>query len=185
MLLTYITPNVGLPVLKPDGTTALDVVFQALTNITAPNNYLWDFNGDGTGDLQCTVSPVATGRFATQGIYLPTVTLTDAQGKQYKDTTIVNVMNKEDMGAMFKMIWTGRLMTRLLSGNIDAAMEDVLTENRDKYRRITAQIGTNKIQQIYDNTVDITLDGKSANTMSNAVLSCNNPMDSIPIRCCT
>jgi PKD repeat protein len=141
VLLTFITTNAGLPTLKSDGSTALDVALEAMPFIDAPASYSWDFNGDGTGELLCSASPAASGRFTTPGIYLPTVTVTDSSGKTYKDTSIINVMNKDDMDGIFKMIWKG-MKNSLSNQDITRAMTYFTDSSKNSFTSQFAAVGS-------------------------------------------
>ncbi len=105
LILSYITSNVGIPTLKDNGLTTLDVTLEAANVIPFIAKYSWDFNGDGTIDLECSKLPIVTASYQTPGIYLPTVTITDTSGNTYTDTTIVNVLDKDEMEFFFRMIW--------------------------------------------------------------------------------
>ena len=66
-------------------------------------------------------------------------------------------MNKDDMGPMFKMIWN-RMKANLLAGNISAALNDVVSQNRDKYNAIFRQYDSSQIEQMFTGNTDLTLD---------------------------
>ncbi len=132
VLLTYTTPNAGLPEANPDGSTSLDVTLQAINYTWDQVTYSWDFNGDGAGDLQCSTTSVTTGRYTSPGIYLPMVTMTGSLGRQYKDTTIVNVMNPDDMDGMFKMIWNS-MKNALSNQDIARAMTHIADSSKESF----------------------------------------------------
>jgi hypothetical protein len=132
-LLTFTTPNADFPTLKPNGVTALDVTLKTIPFTYNPIvRYSWDFNGDGVTDLQCNSLSTVTARFKDKGIYLPTVTVTDTLGKKYTDTTIVNVLDKDD-DTIFKMIWN-KTKTALARRDVDGALLNFTQEAQDMFR---------------------------------------------------
>jgi len=116
------SPNVGIPTLKLNGLTTLDVGFAAVSLLTNPvASYAWDFNGDGTVDLTCGSLSVVTASFQQPGLYLPTVTVTDTAGNTYTATVIVNVLDKVQMGDFFTQKWND-MKDALSKGEISRAL---------------------------------------------------------------
>jgi hypothetical protein len=88
------SPNVGIPTLKENGQTLLDVSLMSTTTITIPvRSYAWDFNGSDAIALTCYSHSNVTASYQQTGLYLTTVTVADAAGNHFTDTTIVNVVD--------------------------------------------------------------------------------------------
>jgi hypothetical protein len=136
LILTYTTPNEGFPGLKDNGLETLDVTLTTLTAINNPiSKYSWDFNGDRAADLECGNLPSVTASFKESGIYLPSVTITDSQGNTYTDTTIVNVLDEEDMDSIFKLIWS-KMKFSLAKKDTEGALNYFVDSSKDEYREI-------------------------------------------------
>ncbi len=104
-----------------DQTGILNVTFDAETYLANPvSSYSWDFNGDGTAEITGTEATV-TAQYQNPGIYLPRVTVTDTQGNTYSETTLVNVLYREEMDALLRSKWEG-VRTRLSDGDIEGAL---------------------------------------------------------------
>jgi len=124
------SPNVGIPTLKLNSLTTLDVGFAAVSLLTNPvASYAWDFNGDGTVDLTCGSLSVVTASFQQPGLYLPTVTVTDTAGNTYTATVIVNVLDKVQMGDFFTQKWNA-MMSAFAAGDISGAISYYAGESK-------------------------------------------------------
>ncbi len=100
----------------------LPVTFEAEVSLPNPvSNYTWDLNGDGTPEHTGTTLSKVTANYQYVGLYFPKVTITDTQGNTYEETTIVNVLSKEEMDALLKGKWDG-MKGGLSQGNIDKAI---------------------------------------------------------------
>lgn len=69
------------------------------------------------------------------GLYFPKVTITDTQGNNYEETTIVNVLSKEEMDALLKGKWNN-MGNALTSGNIDKALNNFVGGQNSKYKQV-------------------------------------------------
>jgi PKD repeat protein len=84
------------------GTPPLTIYFQIDTNISSPiTMYQMDFEGDGVIDDP----PIADldkilFKYDQEGIYYPTITVTDDQGNQYTDTIAVNVLSLNELNTL-------------------------------------------------------------------------------------
>lgn len=111
------TPSSGIL----NTTGILPVTFEAETSLPNPiSNYTWDLNGDGTAELTDMDSKVQ-GEYESPGLYFPKLTITDTQGNTYTETTIVNVLSREEMDALLKGKWDG-MKGGLIQGNVDKAI---------------------------------------------------------------
>jgi hypothetical protein len=150
------SPNVGIPTLKENGQTLLDVSLMSTTTITIPvRSYAWDFNGSDAIALTCYSHSNVTASYQQTGLYLTTVTVADAAGSHFTDTAIVNVVDADEMNRAFKTIWS-RMKTALLAGDISTALADYSDNAKSRYRQIfTHLIDTNSVAPIYTNIADI------------------------------
>jgi hypothetical protein len=106
VILSSLTGNIGMPDMKEDGNITFDVILNAAISydiLNSVDSFAWDLNGDGVVDVQSGCLSRVTARFEHPGIYLPSVTITDADGNTYTDTSIVNVTS--DIGMVLRNIW--------------------------------------------------------------------------------
>ena len=126
-------PAVGIPTLKQSGKTLLDVALRSSASLTSDiENYSWDFTGAGTSNLTCYSHANVNVSYEQAGLYLTTVTVIDAEGHQYKDAAIVNVMAVNAMDSIFQPIWNN-VKNALNSNNISSALSYFESGARDKY----------------------------------------------------
>lgn len=121
------TPNSGI--------SPLNVTFEAETSLpNSVSNYTWDLNGDGTPDQTGGTLSKVTANYQYVGLYFPKVTITDTQGNTYEETTIINVLSKEEMDALLKGKWDG-MKVGLINGNIDKAISFFEEGSQSIYRQ--------------------------------------------------
>jgi PKD repeat protein len=133
-------PYITLSANITSGIPTLTTYFSVLTAI--PNTiitYQIDFEGDGiidyTGDTFDNISHTYT----TEGIYYPTVTVTDDQGNTYTDTIAITVVNKAAIDALLKGKWEG-MKEALASRDIEKAASYFFRTAQEKYRNIFTTI---------------------------------------------
>ncbi len=112
---------------------------------TAPQNYSLigatnrlssaDFNGDGIADYTGATFNNITYTYTTEGIYYPTITITDNQGNTYSDTIAITVLNKIEMDTLLKSKWEG-MKAALKAKDIEKALSYFDVESRDRYKAI-------------------------------------------------
>jgi hypothetical protein len=116
-------------------TGILDVTFEAQAYLPSPvSNYSWAFNGDGAAEITGT-EPIVISQYQYPGLYFPRVTVTDNQGNTYTQTTLVNVLSREEMDALLKSKWEG-MKAALSQGNINEALNYFIRDSREEYREI-------------------------------------------------
>ena len=116
-----------------DQTGILNVTFEAEAYFTNPvSGYSWDFNGDGTSEITGTEATVIA-QYQFPGIYFPRVTVTDNQGNIYTETTLVNVLSREEIDALLRAKWEG-MKTKLSSGDIEGALAFYDETSKQDYR---------------------------------------------------
>lgn len=116
------------------GIPELTAYFMLTTNTPNPIvNYQMDFDGDGVVDYTGATFEDVTFTYTAEGIYYPTVTVTDDQGNTSSDTIAVTVLNKAQLDALLKEKWEG-MKEKLLAGDIERALNSVTTRSKEKYR---------------------------------------------------
>ncbi|MBI3583825.1 MAG: PKD domain-containing protein [Nitrospinae bacterium] len=116
-----------------DTTGILTVTFEAETSIPNPvSNYSWDLNGDGTAEFTGMDSKVQ-GEYESPGLYFPKLTITDNQGNTYTETTIVNVLSRDEMDALLKGKWDG-MKGGLSQGSVGKALVYIASGSQNIYR---------------------------------------------------
>jgi hypothetical protein len=106
----------------PAAAAAFEVTLEAETSLPSPaSRYAWDFDGDGAAEQTGSDLTKTVARYQTSGLYLPTVTVTDAQGSLYRDTAVVLVLSQEEMDVLLQGKWEG-MRNALVNGDIDAAL---------------------------------------------------------------
>lgn len=126
-------PSVGLPTLKQSGKTTLDVSLSSTPSIpTTVASYAWDVSGTGSNNVTCYSHSDINASYEQTGLYLTTVTVANAAGQTYKDTVIVNVLDRAEVDSRLKPIWSG-MKNALVSGNVSEALNSILPASRQKY----------------------------------------------------
>ena len=137
------------------GIAPLNITFSATTSFT-PVLYQIDFNGDGIADYTGTSFNNISYTYTTEGIYYPTITVTDNQGNTYSDTIAITVLNKIEMDTLLKSKWE-EMKSALMRGDIETALTYLVSKNRDKYRQIFINLDVNRINSIFSNIAEIKL----------------------------
>lgn len=120
-------PNSGIP--------KLEVSLKAEINTPNPiNTYQWDLDGNGSIDLSGNY-PEIINAYLTPGLYFPKVIITDSEGNTYTETTIVNVLSKEEMDALLKGKWEG-MKGELARGDASKALQYFSEGSKEKYQEI-------------------------------------------------
>ena len=128
------SPGSGIPTLKQDGKTTLDVGLYSTATTSSPvTRYAWDFTGASINDVTCYSNASVNASYMQKGLYLATVTATDASGA-YKDTAIVNVMDRTGMSSIFNEKWNG-MKVALAAGNIEGALVYFNEGSRNSFRQ--------------------------------------------------
>ncbi len=89
-------PYITLSANITSGIPPLTTYFQISTATPNPIvSYQMDFDGDGDIDYTGDTFDNITYTYTTEGIYYPTVTVTDDQGNTYTDSIAITVLNKD------------------------------------------------------------------------------------------
>lgn len=143
------TPTSGIL----DQTGILNVTFEAEAYLANPvSSYSWDFNGDGTAEITGTDAQVIT-QYQYPGLYFPRVTVTDTQGNAYTETTIVQVLSREEIDALLRSKWEG-MKTGLFNKDIPTALDYFIDSSKEVYQQAFNLI-IDELPQIISNMQDI------------------------------
>ena len=115
------------------GITPLTANFSASSSNFTPASYQMDYEGDGVIDSTGTTFDNISHVYTTEGIFYPTVTVTDAQGNTYSDTIAVTVLSKTEIDTLLKGKWEG-MKGALASGNINVAIDNFESDAQGTYR---------------------------------------------------
>jgi hypothetical protein len=114
-----------------------------------------DFEGDGIIDYTGTTFKDITHAYTAEGIFYPTVTVTDNQGNVYSDTIAITVLSKTEINALLKSKWEG-MKGALNRGDIEDALNYFAYDSKEKYRRTFTRL-QDKNQTIVSNMQNIEL----------------------------
>jgi hypothetical protein len=134
-------------------TNVFNVTFEAETYLVNPiASYSWDFNGDGTSEVTG-VEAAVTCQYQFPGLYFPKVTVTDDQGNVYSETTIVNVLSREETDALLRSKWDG-MKGALYHQDIGKGLDYFLETTKEIYQQAFNVI-IDELPQIVSDMQDI------------------------------
>jgi len=140
------------------GIPPLTVYFLVSTEIPNPvAEYQIDFEGDGVIDYTGTSFEDINHIYTTEGIYYPTLTITDDQGNIYMHTIAITVLNKAYLNNLLKAKWEG-MKEALIQGDIESAVNYFISASQKQYRRIFSELSIDQINAIFTNIIDIRVD---------------------------
>ena len=150
-----VTPRSGIAPLS----TAFSIDIDISGTITA---YRIDFDGDGTTDTEQTTDEGITHVYNTQGMYYPTVTIEESSGNTYTETTIINVLSKDDLDTLLKGKWTG-MKEALENGDIEGALSCFAEDYQQLYRNLFTNLSA-QMPQVAKDMAEIQLVSVKDNT---------------------
>jgi len=98
-------------------------------------NYQIDYQGDGLIDSEGPSFENVSFTYKEEGIYYPTIKVTDELGNLYSDTIAIVVWNKSQIDKLLRDKWTF-MNNSLSSGDIPAALSCIHSERRLKYEKL-------------------------------------------------
>jgi PKD repeat protein len=128
--------------------------FSASTSFI-PVSYQMDFEGDGVVDYTGTTFKDIAHAYTAEGIFYPTVTVTDNQGNAYSDTIAITVLSKAEIDALLKSKWEG-MKGELAQNNINSAVSYFAAETKQLYSDIFTALYS-QLPQLAQNMQDIQL----------------------------
>jgi len=157
-------PHVILSALPAGGVAPLTVAFSALNLLSVPTAQV-ELDSDGDGAIEFTGSSLEGQVFtySKPGLYLPTMTVTDAQGNRFTGSTIVQVYDLAQLDALLQGKWTA-LKASLSRGDINQALESIAITEREGYFRLLSALGPqlSTIGTILKDISLVSLDGDRA-----------------------
>ncbi|MCK9417800.1 MAG: hypothetical protein M0R70_00295 [Nitrospirae bacterium] len=152
----YAAPTAGIPTLKQNGRTLLNVALNTTTSISNPvKRYAWDFNGSGTSQLTCYSHSNVTASYEHVGLYLANVTVTDTAGSHYTETAIVNVVDAGVMNSTLRAIWNN-IKSALANQDIPTALNSFADSAKNIYG-YHYQILLDHLPEVSQGMTDITV----------------------------
>ena len=158
-----ITQNAKLSANITSGIAPLQVYFTASTSST-PTSYQMDFEGDGIIDYTGPAFEDISFTYNSEGIYYPTISVTDDQGNTYSDTFAITVISKTEIDTLLKGKWEG-MKGALTTANVERALEMFVESSREMYRYnfnllssilpiITKDLGNVRLMNITDDVAE-------------------------------
>ena len=126
-----ITQQVELLANITTGIPPLTTYFSASTSFI-PVSYQMDYEGDGMVDNTGTTFENINHLYTSEGIFYPTITVTDNQGNTYSDTIAITVMNRTEIDTLLRGTCEG-MKIALANQNIAQALNYHLDEARQLY----------------------------------------------------
>lgn len=134
-----ITQYVELSANITSGISPLQVFFSASTSFI-PVLYQMDFEGDGVIDYTGTTFENINHTYTSEGIFYPTLTVTDDQGNTYSDTIAITVLNKTEIDTLLKGKWEG-MKGAMINKDVSKAASYFTDWTKERYLGILAALG--------------------------------------------
>ncbi|PWB78676.1 MAG: hypothetical protein C3F08_08215 [Candidatus Methylomirabilota bacterium] len=153
-----------LSALPAGGMAPWTVAFSALDLLSVQTAQV-ELDADGDGAIDFTGSNLEGQVFTCSkpGLYLPTATITDAQGNRFTCSTIVQVYDLNQINALLQGKWMA-LKESLGRGDINQALESIVIAERKGYARLLSALGSqlSNIDTILTDISFFSLDGDRA-----------------------
>lgn len=94
-----------------------------------------DFDGNGVADYTGETFEDIFHTYTTEGIYYPTITVTDDQGNEYTNTIAITVLNREKIDTLLKGKWEA-MKGALIQGKSSDALQYFSDNSKEEYREI-------------------------------------------------
>jgi hypothetical protein len=120
------------------GLAPLSLLLKARTQVANPV-YQWDFNGDGITDIDGATLTEVSHLYSQEGIYFPSITVSNSQGQARTEVTLVHVVMREKLDAILQNKWIG-MKDALRQGNIERAINFFSIDARERYRGIFSAV---------------------------------------------
>jgi hypothetical protein len=161
-------PPLRLTVVPSSGISPLTVTLQVHATLPNPiNSFQWDFDGDGEIDSSGPTLSQVSSTYTQPGLFFPRVIVTDTQGNEVSDTTVINVLSPERMDALFKGKWQ-MLKGALANQQIEQAVGMYELGVVEKYRRVFTDL-SDALPSISGSLGDITLISLQGNLAEYAI----------------
>jgi hypothetical protein len=132
----YITLNANIE----SGISSLTTYFSVSTSIpNAAVSYQMDYEGDGVIDYTGTNFDNISHLFTAEGVYYPTVAVTDSQGITYTDTIAIVDLNATEINALLGTKWEA-MKAALTNQDVNGASSIFLSSSQEKYQYIFSNL---------------------------------------------
>jgi len=133
---TSLTQMVALSANITSGLAPLTTYFSITTEMPNPvAGYQLDFEGDGVVDYSGETFEDISHIYTVEGVFYPTVTVTDNQGNAYSDTIAITVLNKAEIDALLKSKWEA-MREALNNKDIGGALGYFVERSKERYRSV-------------------------------------------------
>jgi hypothetical protein len=129
-------PHITLRANIESGIAPLTTYFSVSTSI--PNSittYDFDYEGDDVVDYTGAAFDDMSFTYTTEGVYYPTVTVTDDQGMTYTDTIAIIVLNQNDLDALLRTKWEA-MNAALMAGDTETSLTYISSSSRESYEEM-------------------------------------------------
>jgi hypothetical protein len=129
-------PHITLNANITSGVSPLTSYFTVTTEIpNAVTTYQMDFEGDGTIDYTGSTFEDIFHTYTTEGIYYPTVIITDDKGNTYTDVIGIVVVNRGQIDGLLKGKWMS-MTNSLIVKDIATALTFIASGSRSAYEQM-------------------------------------------------
>jgi hypothetical protein len=136
--LTAEPPRGDLPLtwraFPPLGVAPLSVRFTA-TSVKQLARAELDLDGDGAIDWRGAKLERLEFELSRPGLYFPTLTVTDTDGKSYSETVLVQVIDQKELDALLQTKWKA-MKDALRQDDVNKATDYIIISRRDGYRKM-------------------------------------------------
>ncbi len=130
------TPHVTLNANIESGIAPLTAYFSVSTSIpNTVSTYQMDFEGDSIIDYTGNTFDNISHTYTAEGIYYPTITVTDSQEIQYSDTIAIVVLNEANLDALLRAKWEA-MKTALGNKDVNTAVTYIAPITRPIYQQM-------------------------------------------------
>ena len=141
-------PHVTLRANIESGIAPLTTYFSVSTSIpNSVTNYAIDYEGDVVADYSGAAFDDISTIYTTEGVYYPTITVTDDQSNIYTDTIVIIVLNQASLKILLETKWNA-VKTALMAGDNATALNYFVDGNRDRYNNVFNNLGTVELNVI-------------------------------------
>ncbi|OGW38146.1 MAG: hypothetical protein A2Y97_01475 [Nitrospirae bacterium RBG_13_39_12] len=126
-----VTQTVKLSADITSGIPPLTTYFSSSISLT-PVSYQMDFEGDGVIDHSGITFEDINYTYTSEGIYYPTLTVTDDQGNTYSDTIAITIMSKTEIDTLLKGKWEG-MKEAMVIGDTNYALRYISSSAQEMY----------------------------------------------------
>jgi len=128
----YVTLNANIE----SGIAPMTTYYTVSTSI--PNSaatYQMDYEGDTIIDYTGSTFDNINHTYTTEGVYYPTIRVTDSQSNTYTDTIAIVVLNSANLDALLRAKWNA-MKTALANQDVNGAVGYFIDGSQERYRTV-------------------------------------------------